>query len=365
MIIDEEQVLDLLAKSERVFLLEPPYRRKYIPLGLAKISSYVKAHGGVPTFGRHYVAPSDLICCTSLFTTESEAVDRSIEECEFLDEGVPVVLGGVYASLMGDKISERFPHVMVFKGYSKVLDQVIPDYSMLWEVEDPWNDFSFTFTSRGCPNRCAYCAVHRIEKDQWVVPNWRDLIVGNKEFAMISDNNLSAYPDHLVELVEFLAAKKKRVVFDNGLDCKLITPELAKHLSTVRYVRAGLRLAFDRIEEDGVFQAAIKMLLSESISRDSIMAYVLFNFTDTPKEADYRMRECAKLGIRPYPQKYTPIFRTDSKDYVGKHWTGNLARAFRDFWLFAGSYGKYEFGEWLKVQKDYTITAADLAAWRE
>ena len=365
MIVEEKQVLDLLAKSRQVFLLEPPYRRKYVPLGLAKVASYVKFHGGIPTFGRHYVAPSDLICCTSLFTTESRAVDRSVEECGFLDENVPVLLGGVYASLMGDKISERYPHVMVFKGYSKTLDQVIPDYSMPWEVEEPWNEFSFTFTTRGCPNKCAYCAVHRIEKEQWVVPNWRELIVDDKPYAMLSDNNLSAYPGHLVELVEFLAEKKKKVVFDNGLDCKLITPELAKHLSTIRYVRAGLRLAFDRIEEDGVFQAAVRLLRSENISADSIMAYVLFNFMDTPKEADYRMRECAKLGIRPYPQKYTPIFRTDSKDFVGKHWTGNLARLFRDFWLFAGNYGKYEFGDWLRIQDKSTVTEADLEAWNQ
>ena len=363
MIVDEEQVLDLLAKSNRVFLLEPPYRRKYIPLGLAKISSYVNAHGGTTTFGRHYAGPADLICCTSLFTTESESVDRSLEECEFLDEGTPVLLGGVYASLMGDQISERYPNVMVFKGYSKALDQVVPDYAMSWEVESPWDDYSFTFTSRGCPNKCAYCAVHRIEKEQWVVPNWRDLIVDNKTFAMISDNNLSAYPDHLIELVGFLSDKRKRVVFDNGLDCKLITPDLAKHLSTLRYVRAGLRLAFDRIEEDGVFQGAVRMLLDAGISKDNIMVYVLFNFMDTPKEADYRMRECAKLGVRPYPQKYTPILRTDSKDYVGKHWTGNLARLFRDFWLFAGTYGKYEFGEWIESQTEHKITAADVAAW--
>ena len=364
---NETDLLEMLNGAKKVFLLEPPYRRKYVPLGLAKIASYIKGKNTrfpprrEVEFGRTYTGGSDLICCTTLFTHDAAEVNKALDGCRFMAPGVPIVAGGVLASLMPD----RLPDVTVFRGYSKILDQCIPDYSMNWEIEPEWEEFSFTFTTRGCPNRCPYCAVHRIEKEQWVIPNWRDHIIDSKPCAMISDNNLSAYPEHLIEVAQYLKEKKKKVVFDNGLDCKLITPEIAKTLAGLRYVRAGLRLAFDRIEEDGVFQAAVRMLIGAGVSPRSIMSYVLYNYRDTPHEADYRMRECVKLGIRPYPQRYQPISGelVEPREFVGKHWTHNLARLFRYYWLMAGRYNKYGFEEWMRTQTEYKVAEADINIW--
>ena len=167
---------------------------------------------------------------------------------------------------------------------------------------------------------------------------------------MISDNNLSAQPiKHFKEICNFLIKNSKRVVFDNGFDCKQITKESAELLGKLKYVKTGCRLAFDRIEEDGVFQKAIELLIDSGVPKSNLMAFVLFNFTDTPKEAIYRAEECVRLGIRPYPQKYTPLNSKSRKEpYIGKYWTKNLARAFRYFFLMAGYYTKYNFVDWIK-----------------
>jgi len=45
-----------------------------------------------------------------------------------------------------------------------------------------------------------------------------------------------------------------------------------------------MRLAFDRIEEDGIFQHAINMLKDNGVPRNAIMSYCLFNFMDTPQD---------------------------------------------------------------------------------
>jgi hypothetical protein len=181
---------------------------------------------------------------------------------------------------------------------------------------------------------------------------------------MISDNNLSSTPDHLLEVCEYLYNHSKSVVFDNGFDCKLITPEIATALAKLRYVRTGLRLAFDRIEEDGVFQQAIELLKRSGVSASTLMAYVLFNFKDTPQEANYRMSECVRLGIRPYPQKYEPLYSKDAKHYIGKYWTKNLLRAFRYFWLMAGLYTKTDFKTWAKKQTENPLREQDWEAWQ-
>jgi len=100
-----------------------------------------------------------------------------------------------------------------------------------------------------------------------------------------------------------------------------------------------MRVAFDRIEEDGILQDAVKLLIKYGVNPSSILSFVLFNFNDTPQEANYRMIECLKLGIRPYPQQYTPLNCTSRDNvFIGKYWTLNLVRAFRFFWLMAGCY---------------------------
>jgi hypothetical protein len=88
--------------------------------------------------------------------------------------------------------------------------------------------------------------------------------------------------------------------------------------------------------------------------------------TDTPEEANYRMRECVKLGIHPYPQRFTPLNNKSRQEkYVGKYWTENLVKCFRFFWLMPGIFTRYEFKDWVAHHSDlnYRLTDADWDAW--
>jgi len=324
----EDTVLDLLRHYKRVFLLEPLYKRKYVPLGLAKIAQYVKQRGGSVEFGRKYSGQEcDLICVTSLFTYRFHEVLEAIEGLPS-----PVLLGGVCASLLPHLFARE--GLYIFGGYSKILDTCVPDYSIDWGISPKWDDWSFTFTQRGCPNKCAYCAVPLIEPGMWINPSWKDHIIDEKSCAMISDNNLSAAPrEHVIEVIRHLRKKKKYVMFDNGFDCKHIDQPMAKELATLKFIRYGMRTAFDRIEELYIFRCAIRELIRSGVPASQIMAYVLFNFNDTPQEATLRARTCVKSGILPYPQQYTPFNATSLiPPYIGKHWTKNLCKMFRFFW---------------------------------
>lgn len=364
-ILNEPEMLAMLDAADRVLLIEPPYQRKYPPLGLMKIAAYVRERGGKVKYSRGCLGEKcDLIAITSLFTYTQGDVYQAIKQAQELSPGVPVLVGGVFASLRAKEL-EKATGAFVFKGFSPALDAVVPDYTLGYKVDDPWNDFAFSFTTRGCPNKCGYCAVPIIEPGLAVIPNWRDSIVDHKKNVMLFDNNPSAAPKgHIEELVDFLVEQDKRVLFDNGFDVKYLTPKIAALLSRLKFTGQGMRIAFDRITDDGAFQEATQVLLDAGIPKAQIMAYVLFNFKDTPQEAHYRMTECRRLGVRPYPQKYLKLNRPSAKvHHVGKHWTPKLLNRFRHYWLMPGIYTKHrDFDAWLKQQDG--IGAADLAAWR-
>ena len=366
-VIDTDaELLPLLDAAQNVLLIEPPWDRRFPPLGLAKIASYVQKRGGRVVYRRGYDGlPYDLICIGTIFTYEYGLVRKALTGIRMLNADVPILLGGPCVSLIPQKFADT--DATIFKGYSPTLDEIPPDLSIDWGLDDEWRDFAFVFTSRGCPNHCAYCAVWRIEKQRWINPNWKAHIAGRKKLA-IFDNNLSACAlEHVNDVFNTLEQRKIRVCFDNGFDIKFVTPEMAQRLARLKYANEGMRIAFDRIEEDGDFQRAVRMLLVAGVPKSQIMAYVLFNFTDSPQEADYRMRECHKLGIHPYPQRYMPLsITTREQRFVGKKWTDNLARAFRFYWLMPGIYRQMDFMRFIgsHYNTSFKLTHEDIVAWQ-
>lgn len=351
MLLSENQMLDdfsALGTGKKVLLIEPPHNRKYLPLGLAKISTLLRAQGADVRFSRYYDGEyADYICVSSLFTYDMSHLTGVVQHIRKYEKNIPILLGGVCATLNTAFLENRLSAgagVRIFEGYSYTLDRQVPDYSLNWDMKGGWDNFSFIFTSRGCPNNCGYCVVPIIESVRWENELWHDHIQPEKPFIMISDNNLSSCsPQHFNDVCERLSFSKcaKCVVFDNGFDPKYITPDVAKQLSKINYVGYGLRTAFDRISEDGVFQHAMDNLHQADISKGTVMAYVLFNFDDTIKDAVYRADQCYRYGVKPYPQRYVPLhWQSRTKRHVGKHWTDKLAQAFSYYYTTGRRWGK-------------------------
>lgn len=361
----EQELISCFNKSKSVLLVEPPYKRKYPPLGLMKISSYFKSQNKKVEFLRNPIQTNcDLICLTTLFTYDYNIVCKTVKELRFWNPDTLIIIGGIAASIQPNKFSNIVNNVQVFTGFSDVLDQYPCDYETDFNIESPWDTYSYLFTTRGCPNNCAYCFVPKIEANKGIIPNWKKQINTERKNVMIFDNNITAYGARHVSIVaKFCNKYKLKVRLDNAIDCKYIDEDMAIALSELPIEKRGYRTAFDRITEDGVFQDSIKLLISKGISKYNIMAYVLFNFTDTVKEADYRARECANLGVTPYPQCFQPVNAfSRSKKYISSKWTKRLTTAFSHFWIYANMYLKYDFITYIKTEdgkKRYKLTDKD------
>ena len=369
-------MLTRFREAKNALLLEPPYTRLWMPQGLAKIATYIQQHGGKVAFDT--IVPVgdkiDLIVMTTLFTYDYSIVANTLTATRFCQPDTPVIVGGILASMGADKLLAQFPDISVYKGVSPIIDQCVPDYSIDWHLEEKYKNSCWVFTGRGCCNSCGYCIVPKLEPKSYIIPNWKKHIVAEKKQVILCDNNISATTmEHQLEVFSYLIEQEKQVDVNAGIDCKHVTPELAKILGKVKFVPAGLKLAFDRISEDGIFQEAVELLIANGVKRSAIQAYVLFNFKDTPHEANYRAAECRRMKITPYPQQYTPLKSWDRKNtHIGKNWTWGLIRAFRYYWLLRGHYNHMTLDDFIRGNHDkekskgkVNIDSYDLSIWED
>lgn len=338
---------------KRVLLLENGFKKKkkYRNLALMKFSTYFKNQGyEVDLFEgkdekNELKGSYDYIVYATIFTYYYKA---DVEFINFYKNKYPnanFLLGGISATLLVDdfyKDTGIKPH----KGIYEPIEFLKPDYDLYANHE--MKNISEVFTARGCKNKCGFCAVKILEPNYMINPNWKDSIVTNE--AMIHDNNLTTGSiEHFKDVCDFLTKNKIKTTFDNGFDCRYFTDEHLNFIKNIKLEQQGLRFAFDNMSQEGYIQRAIKKCLDVGVSKSKIMVYILHNFNDTFEDAMYRAREVAKLGVRPYPQRYRPLDDIEvNPNYEDKNWSTQLLRDFRTYWLFPGIYTKYNWNEYIK-----------------
>jgi len=332
---------------KKVLLVEPFYRSKYPPLGLMKISTYHKNLGDIVCFARGIKKDLnfdefDMVYITSLYTFEADEVNRTINYYRQKCHNADVRVGGIYASLMPEHICTMtgiMPHV----GLWMDVEMLPPDYSLTPFA--PYSDHSFVFTTRGCPNRCGFCAVKTTEPELFVNSRWKEHISLKLPKVMVHDNNITAAGfNHFKEVMDFLAAIKKPVTFDNGFDCRKFTELHCRLLSKIKI--NSIRFAFDSMAQEGYIQRAILMCGKHGIKASKIMVYVLFNYKDTIENALYRAREIAKLGAKPYAMQYVPLDSLTFSKHYNKYWNKELCEEFFYFINILGFANAMPFEEW-------------------
>jgi hypothetical protein len=168
---------------------------------------------------------------------------------------------------------------------------------------------SATFTTRGCPNKCGFCAVPKLEGEFREIENFRPA-------PLICDNNLlAASRKHLERVVD--AVKVFPVVdFNQGLEARRFTPEVADLLGNLQ---CKVRFAFDHANFEGKVKDAIDLCRSRTTK--DIGIYVLIGFKDTPEDAKYRLDKVREWGIRPNAMRFQPLDAKRKNEYVAPGWT--------------------------------------------
>lgn len=341
-----------------VLLVQPNYYTKYPPLGLLKLASYHKSLGDTVEYVRGEttaVRKPDAVYITSLFSYAWKPVHSAVRYYKELFPNARVVLGGVYASLL-PKHARSSGADEVHTGLFRPAEDMLPDYSLT-----PKWDASIIFASRGCIRKCSFCAVPLLEGSiNSIKYSIKHMIYPGHKRIILWDNNLLGCPNWK-NIFDELFELNLPVDFNQGLDARLITNEVAEKLVRLKY--NVIRLAHDHRNMTTQVEKAIQRLEEAGVKRRSITVYTLFNYNDDPEDFFNRVRDILEWGAVSYPMRYEPLCSLQKNAYVAPKWTLReieMVQKSRRVIGFGGAFPPYEglvkkFGKAKSFREAFTL----------
>ena len=171
-------------------------------------------------------------------------------------------------------------------------------------------------TSRGCPNKCWFCAVWKREN------GLKELEI--KDGHNIRDDNILACSEqHILDVFEMLKRQKQRAVFSGGLEAKLLKTWHIDKLAEIKAERVYFAYDSDRDLEPLIEASKMLQARDDWYRWRKCGCYVLMGYpNDTIEKAEERLITTLKLGFSPCAMFYRD---PEDKNIKSKEW-GKLQR---------------------------------------
>lgn len=179
-------------------------------LALMKISAYHKSKGD----SVEWYTPFDQYDVVYMSKVFSFTEDYR----QYMTNAKKIVKGGT-----GYDIHSRLPEEMEY---------LVPDYSIYPGID---HKTAYGFLTRGCPNRCKWCVVPEKEGNIHKYMDVDQIAVDGRNKLVLMDNNVLAC-EYGLQQIQKIVDKRLRVDFNQALDARLVTEDIAKLLAKVRWL---------------------------------------------------------------------------------------------------------------------------------
>ena len=200
-----------------------------------------------------------------------------------------------------------------------------PDYSLY-----PTMTHALGFLTRGCIRNCDFCIVR--EKEGGIRP-YRDVdtVSQGRRDIVLCDNNVLASAHGLTQM-EVIADRKFKMDFNQGIDARLITDEIARLMSRICWLHP-VRLSCDSSDMIDVVVRAVELLRWYNVTPRAYCVYMLIRDVDSALE---RLKVFKGMNTSPFVQPYI--------DKAGTPPSRELRRLAR--WVNAGGGKAFKTCKW-------------------
>jgi radical SAM superfamily enzyme YgiQ (UPF0313 family) len=322
-------------------IIEKPVNLSHVPRHFARYGmpekDFIKKITSIPR--------PDAILVTSLMTYWYPGVQRVTELCRELLPGVPVILGGIYASLMPDHAMKTIKPDYLIEGPgeikllellsdlfgSTVSQSDIPErldeypYPALDLIKNP--EYLLVMTARGCPYNCTFCAQKLISMQ--FTQRKPDSVVEElkyhygtyriRDFAFYDDALFIRKEKHIKVILEKLIQSRitLRLHSPNGLFANYIDPDLAElmYLSGFKTIRLSFETSnetrrkdmYSKVSNKGMIEA-VANLVKAGFKASELDAYVLMGLPDQSfEEVLASIIFVHNLGVQVRLASFSPI----------------------------------------------------------
>ncbi|QTA86430.1 B12-binding domain-containing radical SAM protein [Desulfonema magnum] len=330
-----------------------PYLKTRIPKpdGLEDVSRNFSRYGIREEWFREdllNIPKPNLILVTSLMTYWYPGVRETIRIIREVFPDIPIILGGIYATLCRDHAVRHSGADEVVTGAAEEdilrLVEAYTGFSVNLKF-DPENLDAYPYpaldlqrkigyvpilTSRGCPFSCAYCASHflnpkRMRRDPLQVVE--EIIYWHKKYAVsdfvfYDDALLVNAEEHAIPMFENIIKSDLNIRFHtpNAVHIRNISKQTAELMFQAGFetLRLGLettafeeRNKWDRKVTEEEFIQAISCLKQAGFTQNQMGAYLLAGLPyQSPGSVEASVRIVRQSGVTPIIAHYTPIPHT-------------------------------------------------------
>lgn len=243
-------------------------------LALMHISTWRKSEG-IPT-GFHIQDPSE-VWASVIFDWNRHKVDG----LRFWYSNAIINIGGSgisYSSHLPDEVN-----------------LLMPDYDLY-----PHWDADLGFTTRGCIRNCPFCIVPKKEGSFRINQHPKEFHKSGHKNAVYMDNNILADRDWFFEVTDWLISNHIKVDFNQGLDLRLMTPEIAERIAELKPMKYW-HFAFDHLNYRESVEKGLRMLDKAGVPlRNTANVYV---YLDSDQDFESALTRCLilrELNCLPY-----------------------------------------------------------------
>jgi radical SAM superfamily enzyme YgiQ (UPF0313 family) len=275
------------------------------------------------------VFPFDMVIMTSIMSYWYPGIQRSVDIIRRLAGNVPIILGGIYATLYNEHAASNSGADFIYKGqlnqslnfalYTfgfklKKKREPLPYYKLNLYDQYP---FAPLLTAEGCPFKCPYCASsllsgnyqrHSVES---VLKDITELYsMGIRDFAFYDDALLVDADNHIKPILKEIinSGLDLRLHSPNGLHARFMDEELAGLMKKAGF--KTIRLSLETIDpqrqvntggkvKNEDLQQAVSYLKQNGFTKENIGVYLMYGLPGQELQEVKEGIECLKSLEKP------------------------------------------------------------------